>query len=41
MIVKQWDMLGSPAWSGQERRVKCVYLDSPKVGDSAGISLIP
>ena len=41
IIVNQWDILDYTVWSGQERRIKCIYLDSPKGGDSADISFIP
>ena len=41
IIINHWNILDHAPWSGQGRRIKCIYLDSPKVGDSAGISFIP
>ena len=41
IIVNHWNILDPAPWSGQGRGIKCIYLDSPKVGDSASISLSP
>ena len=41
IVVNHWNILDPAPWSGQGRGIKCIYLDSPKVGDSADISFIP
>ena len=41
IIVNHRNILDSPVWSVHERRIKCIFLDSTKGGESADISFIP